>query len=247
MGDRGLTRLEVAKLVVLRGDQPVVQALSLSIAGGGWTALVGANGCGKTTLLRAIAGRLPVAGGAILIDGIDLAGRREVLARSIGFAVSGETLPEALSPAELFSAVTWKQPRPADAIDAAPIFEALALDAYLDHQIGILSAGIRQRVALHCAFLLSPGIVVLDEPFNWLDPTVAYDLKVALSAATRRGLTLLTALHDTGSTIAYCDRLIMMNAGILVYDVAGEALRQASSAPAEFEAALVARLRKPIG
>ena len=64
-------RIEARELCVLRGDHKAIERVSFAVEGAGWTGLVGANGSGKTSLLRALAGRLETAGGAILIDGVD--------------------------------------------------------------------------------------------------------------------------------------------------------------------------------
>lgn len=238
-----MTHLAVENLYVRRGNVSVIAGLDLVVSRASWVALIGANGSGKTTLLRAIAGRLPITGGRIRVDGVDRAGERSALALMTGFALPCEHLPLSLSAAELFAAITWGQSRAVAAVDAAPVFDALALGAHLERPIGTLSAGLRQRVALYGAFLLSPALVVLDEPFNWLDPLVAYDLKLALAQVVQRGTTLITALHDTGSTLSYCDRLLVMNTGAIVHDLAGEALRRATVEPARLEAELVGRLR----
>src|SRR5205085_231163 len=77
--DAGLMRIEVQELVVLRGGHRAVDRVSFVVEGAGWTGLVGANGSGKTSLLRAIAGRLPSSEGAILLDGADRTSDRAVL------------------------------------------------------------------------------------------------------------------------------------------------------------------------
>src|SRR5207244_3060874 len=94
------------------------------------------------------------------------------------------------------------------------------------------------------AFVGAPPVVLLDEPFNWLDAAVAHDLKTALKAAVRdRGLTLLTALHDTAALAVWCDEGLLMAAGAFAGRFAAEDLARARTDLAGFETELVARLR----
>lgn len=244
MVDRGLGRLACERLAVRRGGELVVSDVSTAFEAGCWTAILGANGCGKTTLLRALAGRLPIASGRIFLDGRDATDNRETRAQRIGFCVDVELLPEAISPQELFAAVAWERQSSVDPVDVTPVLHALAIDEHLHQPIGILSSGLRQRVALYCAFIGSPSIAVLDEPFNWLDPVVAYDLKSALSQVTKQGLSLITALHDTTSALTQCDRLLLMRRGCLVFDRTREQLITLAGAGRGIEQEIVAHLRE---
>ncbi|TMJ49449.1 MAG: ATP-binding cassette domain-containing protein, partial [Alphaproteobacteria bacterium] len=154
--DAGLMRIETCELVVLRGDHRAVDRVSLAIDGAGWTGLVGANGSGKTSLLRAIAGRLDADEGAILLDGADRTADRAWRAGAIGFAPDVAALPESLTGRELFAILGGAQVglEPRDPLGA--LRSALAFDDFFDQRIFTLSAGMRQRLAIFCAFLTRP-------------------------------------------------------------------------------------------
>jgi ABC-type multidrug transport system ATPase subunit len=231
------------ELFVEREGVPVVRGLTYSAAAPGWIGIVGANGSGKTTLLRALAGRLPVQAGRIFLGAEDLTANRAARAERIGFAIDAAMLPADLSPREIYAISA----RASDAIDApalASLRRALDLEAFLDRRCGALSGGMGQRVALLGAFLDLPAIVILDEPFNWLDPLTAYDVKNALrDLVAARGLTLVTALHDIATLTAYCNRGLLMSNGGIAMEIEEAGLRAGLADPAAFEAAMVGRLR----
>lgn len=231
------------ELTVEREGVPVVKGLTYASAAPGWIGMVGANGSGKTTLLRALAGRLPVQSGRILIGSEDLTGDVAARADRIGFAIDAAMLPADLSPREVY-AISARARSAIDEPALAPLRRALDLEVFLDRRCGALSAGMGQRVALLGAFLDLPAIVILDEPFNWLDPLTAFDVKNALrDLVAARGLTLLTALHDVNTLTAYCNRGLLMLAGGIAMEMDEAGLRAGLADPVAFEAAMVGRLR----
>jgi ABC-type multidrug transport system ATPase subunit len=230
-------------LEVERGGTLAVRAFDYAHEGPGWIGLVGANGSGKTSLLRALAGRLPIRAGRILIGGRDLSRDRAARAAATGFAIDHAMLPGEISLRELF-AVSSVRPGAMDASALAPLRAALSFEHDLDRRCGGLSAGMAQRAALFAAFLDLPAIVILDEPFNWLDPLTAYDVKAALGAlVASEGLILVTALHDIATLTACCTRGLLMSAGRAAMTLEQAELRAGLGDPIGFEAAMIARLR----
>jgi ABC-type multidrug transport system ATPase subunit len=231
------------ELVVEREGVPVVHGLTYAAAAPGWIGIVGANGSGKTTLLRALAGRLPVRSGRILLGGDDLTYDRAARADRIGFAIDAAMLPADLTPREIY-AISARASHSFDEPALEPLRRALDIEGVLDRRCGALSAGLGQRAALLGAFLDLPAIVILDEPFNWLDPLTAYDVKNALSdLVAARGLTLLTALHDIATLTACCNRGLLMSDGRIAMEIDEAGLRAGLSDPVAFEAAMAGRLR----
>ena len=235
--------IEIEQLAVERGGIPVVAGFSYVNEGAAWIGLVGANGSGKTSLLRALAGRLPIRAGRSLLGDTDVSRDRAGRAKLIGFATDAAMLPGDLTPRELFAISADHR----DAVDNPALAElraALNLEAFIDRPCGSLSAGMGQRVALLAAFLDLPEIVLLDEPFNWLDPLTAFDTKRALRhIVEQRGVTLITALHDVSTLTAYCDRGILLSAGRIALTLEAGELRAGLAEPIRFEAGIVARLR----
>lgn len=235
--------LTIEHLAVDREGLPVVTDLSHTIDRPSWTGIVGANGSGKTTLLRALGGRLPVSSGRIAAGGIDYTHDRGGRAEMIGFAVESPMLPAELTPNEIFAIAAQRR----DSIDnpaLAPLRKALNVDHFISRKCGTLSAGMRQRIAILAAFLDIPGIVILDEPFNWLDPLTAYDVKIALrDLVAAQGMALITALHDVTTLTAYCNCGILMGGGRIALVMDEAKLRSGLTDPVGFEAFMVGRLR----
>ena len=198
--------------------QPILRGVSFEARAGGWFGLLGANGSGKTTLLRALNGRLEIDGGMVRLGGRDVGA--EALATRIGFAPPPDSLPGELYGRELLDLLAVA--RRADPRAPAAIYAALDIGWLETEPIGAMSAGMRQRLCLFTAFIGAPRVVLLDEPFNWLDPVAGHDFKTALRAWTDAGGALVTALHDIAAFATRCDR------GLLLHD--GQVLKTFESA-----------------
>lgn len=164
---------------VERGGAFIVRDLSLSVEDKCWLGVIGANGSGKTTLLWAMAGRLHIASGQCRIGDTDVTADRAARADRIGFMPPIEHSPTSLPIHRLLTlaggVIEDQQQR------NHQLWAALGIHDLLPRQIGVCSAGMRQRAAIAIAFARPAGIVILDEPFNWLDPVAAFDLRSALA------------------------------------------------------------------
>lgn len=236
--------IQLQDVAVSRGGLPVITKMTCDIQAGQWLGVIGANGSGKTTLLRAVAGRLPVAAGKLLIGGVDRAGDRAWRARHIGFAPDGDTLPDALSGNELFDILTDGRSQLSASKALRPLRDALGIDHIARRRIETCSAGMRQRIAIFCAFVVGQRTVILDEPFNWLDPLAAYDLRIALRALVEDGLTMVTALHDLLTLTSSCNRGILMRDGGLALVINEDDVKKAAGDPLTFERATIEHLRR---
>ncbi len=234
------TALAVEALRVVRGQTLAVRDVTLEVSAG-WFGLIGANGSGKTSVLRAVAGRLAAQGGHVRIGGVDMTADRAARARLIGFAPDPAMLPEALTARAILSLAGGAlEPALAAIGSLAP---ALEIERLIDHRIGACSAGMRQRIAIACAFARPTDIVILDEPFNWLDPLAAYDLRCALRVRVDDGLTLVTALHDLTTLAGSCDAGALLAEGGVAFEIDGDAILSARRDPLAFERATIEHLR----
>jgi len=226
---------------VERSGERVVHGVDLTVGRGTWFGLIGANGSGKTSLLRALAGRLPFAGGSCRIDGDEMVMDRAARATCFGFSPPPDTLPDMLRVREALELAGGNideiLPR------LGPLRGALGLDALLNRWIGDCSAGMRQRIAITLAFAGNHALVILDEPFNWLDPVASFDLRQALRAMVDDGLTLMTALHDLGTLTATCDTGLMLADGQVAMTLADDQLQAAAQNPSAFERRVIDLLR----
>lgn len=233
--------VHLAGATVERSGQTVVHGIDLTVARGSWFGLIGANGSGKTSLLRALASRLPFAGGSCQVDGEEMATDRAARALRFGFSPPADKLPDALRARDVLELVGGNmddiRPR------LGSLHDALGLAPLLDRWIGECSAGMRQRIAIATAFTGGHALVILDEPFNWLDPVATFDLREALRERIDEGLTLMTALHDLGTLAAACDAGIMLADGKVAMTLDEEVLRVAAQNPQAFERRIIDLLR----
>lgn len=236
--------VEIRDLLVLREGFPAVDRVTLTLEEGLWTGVVGANGSGKTSLLRALGGRIEAQAGSIVVDGEERLADRAWRARAFGFSPDATSLPDTLTGRELFSILASDAPGVADADPLSPLRRALGFDSFIDRRIGTLSAGMRQRLAIFCAFLERPRLVVLDEPFNWLDPICAFDTREALKALVAgEKLTLVTALHEMATLTGHCDRGLLLSQGKVGLELSSSELRAGARDYPAFEARLIGLLR----
>lgn len=233
--------IELCDVDVERGGTPIVRKFSSRIEEARWLGVIGANGSGKTTLLRAVAGRLPIASGRCSMGGVDLTADRAARADKIGFSPPIERLPDSLRIDSLLTMAGGD-------IDEqrqrnAGLWSALGIGGLLTRRIDACSAGMRQRAAIALAFARPAGIVILDEPFNWLDPVAAFDLRLALAGQVASGMTLITALHDLATLCGFCDRGVVMTDGRASLRLSLEDLRGGQSDVIGFEQRMIAALR----
>ena len=233
--------IAITDLNVSRSGQPIVHVVSAEIMPASWFGVIGANGSGKTTLLRAIAGRLPIARGSCALFGAECAQDRSARAQAIGFAPPIEYFPASLHLRELLELA-------GDPIDAQQernrtLWDALGLQQLLDIPAGECSSGMKQRAAIALAFATPCRVVILDEPFNWLDPVAAYDVRAVLAQMVTGGLVLVTALHDLTTLCGFCDSGIVLAKGRVSLTLDTAMLRAGRDDAARFESDLVAALR----
>lgn len=224
--------LEIENLSVTRDGKPILSDLSFSLRAGEMTALLGPNGCGKTTLLQALAGILP-ASGTLRFDGTVFPwGRAQRRLFSYmpqdGGAVSALTVIEVVLLGRL-SSLGMRVPRPL-LDEAAAMLETFGLLPLVGRGLGMLSGGQRQMVFLAQALFAEPKVLLLDEPTSALD--LRHQL-IVLEHVRRickaRGIIAVAALHDLSQAARHAGRVVCLaDGGILAHgppaDVLDEAL-----------------------
>ncbi len=213
--------------------QPAVEAVTLEVRQGECVAIVGRNGAGKTSLLHAIAGFPPASTGRMVSGSVQLHGRRRTPVELSGLACEARArLGISLVPAEdkVFASLTAHE-HLSDALArrrrsglAAAFTLFPDLEGILDRRAGVLSGGQRQQLALACALLREPAILVVDELSLGLAP-VAIDRLVARLAELRRQrpVTMLVVEQNVGVARGLADRLVLMDRGRFVAEGAAGA------------------------
>ncbi|WP_341395143.1 ABC transporter ATP-binding protein [Arthrobacter sp. G119Y2] len=215
--------LSAQDLVLSYGERLVVDGLSVTLPAGRITMIVGANACGKSTLLRGLSRLLKPAGGSVLLGGRDIHARpaREV-ARTLGLLPQTPTAPDGITVADLvgrgrYPHQGWfRQWTPADdAAVAAALQETGTLDL-AERNVDELSGGQRQRVWIAMALAQDTDILLLDEPTTFLDVTHQIEVLDLVTDLNRRsGTTVVIVLHDLNLAARYADHLIAMKAGAI--------------------------------
>ena len=187
--------LEARGLGFSYGDEPVWEDVSLSLEAGQVAFLVGPNGAGKSTLLRCLAGWLAPSAGAVLLDGNRFGGRRRLAPRELVYVPDVPAFYDDLTAAEHISFVLAAN----DARDLGPRAEELmGRLGLVGHEQALPSSysrGMREKLACVLALMLSPRVVLLDEPHGPLDPEAARALSGELSCAARAGAAILLSCH----------------------------------------------------
>ncbi len=229
--------IEIRDLVVrfAADAPPAVAGVGFTVPRGSSFGLVGESGCGKSTVLRAIAGLNREYGGGILLDGAVLPRRRtRDFFRRVQMVFQdpyGSLHPRQTIRAQVMEPLRNQRiDRRAARADAA--LAAVGLDPALGwrfpHQ---LSGGQRQRVAIARAIVLEPEVLLLDEPTSALDVSVQAEiLNLLMDLRERRGLTCLLVSHDLGVIAHMCQQLGVMQAGRLVELLDVETLRRGQAA-----------------
>jgi phosphonate transport system ATP-binding protein len=233
-------------------DKPVLRGINLTIEGAGLTAIIGASGTGKSTLLRCINRLVDPTGGKILlntdglqglsdgvstsIDLVALSGKDlRAARRSIGMVFQEYNLVERLSVMEnlltgrlgyLGSFAAWR--RKFDETDIAyglELLKIVGLENFANQRADSLSGGQRQRVGIARALMQRPALLLADEPTSSLDPKTSVEIMQLLQAQGReRNIPVIVNMHDVELAKRFADRIVGMHGGSVVFDGNASAL-----------------------
>ncbi len=213
-----------------------LDGLSLTLNDGDFVTVIGGNGAGKSTLLNTIAGTFPVDSGSITIDGEDITDlpeqkRARFLGRVFQDPMMGTAADMWIEENMALAAhrgehrgLRWAI-SPADRENFRKLLSELdlGLEDRLSSKVGLLSGGQRQALTLLMAVMKKPKLLLLDEHTAALDPkTAAKVLALSDRFIEESRLTALMVTHNMKDAIAHGNRLIMMNAGKIVFDISGE-------------------------
>ncbi|MFE3720206.1 ABC transporter ATP-binding protein [Streptomyces cyaneofuscatus] len=205
-------------------DRAVVTGLDLAVPPGRITAIVGANACGKSTLLRALARLLAPRAGAVSLDGRALHSipTRE-LAQQLGILPQSPVAPEGLTVIDLVNRgrsphqTWWRQWTKADEQAVHDALAATGTTDLADRAVDELSGGQRQRAWIAMAVAQGTPVLLLDEPTTYLDLAHQIDvLDLVVDLNRREGRTIVMVLHDLNQACRYADHVIAMKKGSIV-------------------------------
>lgn len=185
------------------GGTEVLHGVSLEVPGGGVAAVLGHNGAGKTTMLRAAVGLIPVTRGTVLLDGEDVTRLRPYarVARGLGYVPQGQQSFTQLTTRENLQVVADGRTRGRALVDESlDLFPALR--ELLDRKAGLLSGGQRQQLAIARALITEPRLLVLDEPTEGIQPNVVAEIeRIIVELASRGDLSVLLVEQHVGFSL----------------------------------------------
>jgi urea transport system ATP-binding protein len=210
--------LEVHDLQVSYCRAQVLFGVGLSAPAGSLVCLMGRNGVGKTTLLKAIMGVLPSRAGTVTFDGRDLTRLKvhERVRLGLGYVPQGhETFPQLTVAENLQVARETAGNRRAGLVDEAfDLFPALR--GLLKRRAGFLSGGQQQQLAIARALVTEPRMLLLDEPTEGIQPSIVREIEGAIRQLHAAGLTILLVEQYLELALRLADRFVILDAGEVV-------------------------------
>jgi iron complex transport system ATP-binding protein len=215
--------VRVERLTCRYGTVEVLREIDLAVRQGEFVGILGPNGCGKTTLLRAIAGLHVPEAGRVIVMGEDVRGLRPAaLARRL--AMQAQDSPNALGYSVrdvvglgrlAHRSGLLAGPGAQDAEIVERCLAELDVTAFADRPVETLSGGERQRVMIARAFAQEPAVLLLDEPTNHLDVAHRFTVMERVRAS---GATVIATLHDIEFAARICDRVVVLGGGRILAD-----------------------------
>jgi ABC-2 type transport system ATP-binding protein len=213
----GPAAIELSGLTKRFGEFTAVDCLDLTVAPGELFGLLGPNGAGKTTTIRLLMGILKATSGTARILGHDCFRERVELMRHVGYLPDEPTFHDYLRGSEIlrFAAdmhgldPSWIEKR------GRPLVERLELIGAMDEFAVNYSRGMKKKLALVCALVHSPRLLILDEPTSGLDPIATRQLNALLVEESSRGTTVVLSSHLLDQVQKLCHRMAIVAGGTL--------------------------------
>ncbi len=217
------------------GDCHALQGVSLDIKKGEVVVVIGPSGSGKSTLLRCINRLEEFDSGSIIVDGIPLAGAKNInLVRTeVGMVFQQFNLFPHLSVLENISLAQRiiRHRNKKEARDVAmKLLEKVGIPEKAEMRPPQLSGGQQQRVAIARALAMNPKIMLFDEPTSALDPEMIQEVLDVMLALAKEGMTMVVVSHEIGFAKAAADRAILMDGGKIIEEAPPKVLVRESKA-----------------
>ncbi len=210
--------LNVNQLNVYYGESHVVRSISFDVAKGETVAIMGRNGMGKSTLLKALIGILPTRSGKVTIDGRDVSGTPtyDRVAAGMGFVPQGRMIFPYLTVEE--NILTGMENAP-DKTVPPYIYEVFPVLLEMKHRRGgNLSGGQQQQLAIARALVSNPKVLILDEPTEGIQPSIIKDIAKALNKLkAERGFSLVVSEQVLSFAMDVADRFLILEKGEIVH------------------------------
>ena len=206
------------------GQTVAVEGLSFEVLPGQVVGLLGPNGAGKTTTMRAVAGVIPPTRGRLVVAGHDVETQSVAAKRRLAYVPDDPRLFEALTVWEHLEFIAAAYRVEAWQDGAVRLLERFELAERRDTLAGELSRGMRQKVAICCAYLYQPAAILLDEPLTGLDPRGIRTMKTSVREQAAAGAAVVVSSHLLALVEDLCTHLLILHRGRrLFFGPVGEA------------------------
>ncbi|MBR0414904.1 MAG: ABC transporter ATP-binding protein [Clostridia bacterium] len=210
--------IEVKNLSHSYGKFKALNNVSFTIEQGDFIGLIGPNGAGKTTLMNTMVGILAADSGEVLVDGAGVEGFQADVRRKIGYMPSELATYEMFSPEELlkFLAAMYNLDTTTASNTMNNLFDKLEMREWKKKSIKKLSTGMKKKTAFAAAILHAPDLLVLDEPFESVDPISQHKMKDLLHEYLENGGAVIMSSHVLDTVENICNKFILMNKGEII-------------------------------
>lgn len=210
--------IQIVNIIVRARRRELLSGVSFSVAEGECVALLGANGCGKSLVIGALATARQIASGSALIDGVDVRRKPREARRRVGYVAETPLFPDQTDVATYMKAMaaSHRLPREGRAEAVAQSLDLTDVGGLADATLTALSRGEAQRVELARALLHDPPVLLLDEPLAGLDPVGQDEMAEILTELRAMGKTMLVATNLPELVEGVIDRAVVMHKGRVV-------------------------------
>ena len=192
-----------------KASPAVLADVSFSLGPGSLTALLGPNGAGKSTLMKLLLGQLTPSQGRLLWNGLAMAPQRPRLALVPQRSAIQWQMP--ITVRDLVALGTLAAPAPQPQLDIAEALQSMGLASLAETRLSHLSGGQQQRALLARALVQKADLLLLDEPFTYLDPPTRQQLLAVLRQQAAQGRVVLVSSHDWGDSLQGYDRALLLD------------------------------------
>lgn len=219
------------------GQLVAAREISLEVHAGSFTGVVGPNGAGKTTLLSMISGLNRPTSGRVTVSEVDVWADGPSAKSIIGSLPDRLRLFDRLTGAQLlhYAGVLHGMARATVAARATELAEAFGLESALDRPVSDYSAGMQKKIGLACSMIHAPTVLVLDEPFEAVDPVSASNLTEILEQFVAGGGSVVMSSHSLDLIQRVCDHVAVIFDGVVVAQGTVDAVRGGVSLEERFK------------
>lgn len=217
--------IEVKNLFKYYGDQAAVKDVTFKVNSGEIVGFLGPNGAGKSTTMKVITGFIPASSGEVKVCGLPVDVDSLNTRQKIGYLPEHNPLYLDMYVKEYLEFVgkIYKVKNLKSRIE--DMIKAVGLEVEQTKKIGMLSKGYRQRVGLAAAIIHDPEVLILDEPTSGLDPNQLVEIRDLIKSIGKQK-TVMLSTHIMQEVEAICDRVVIINKGVIVADNKASELQQ---------------------